>query len=153
MRIKDAMSTAVVSVGPNHTLRQAAELMSSRHVGAAVVIDPESAGHGILTERDILHCAAKGLDLDAETVVGHLTSDLVYGDPEWGLREAAHVMVRGGFRHLVVVGDEQVEGVLSVRDIVRVWSSGLADLSAATIGLSASPCFVDIATKLPPNAP
>ena len=125
MRIKDAMSTAIVSIGPEHTLRQAAELMSSRRVGSAVVLDPDSEGHGILTERDILNCVGNGLDLDSEKAFAHVTLDLVYGDPYWSLREAAQVMVRGGFRHLVVVGDHHVEGVLSVRDIVRVWSSGL----------------------------
>src|SRR6266496_2312359 len=52
MHVRDGMSTVVLTVGPGHTLRQAATLMAERKVGAAVVVDPEAAGPGIITERD-----------------------------------------------------------------------------------------------------
>ena len=55
MHVRDGMSTMVLTVGPGHTLRQAANAMAQRGVGAAVVLDPEMPGLGILTERDILH--------------------------------------------------------------------------------------------------
>src|SRR3954471_8859193 len=103
MKVREGMSKVVLSVGPGHTLRQAATLMASRHVGAAVVMDPEGEGPGILTERDILESVAKGQDPDAEYVAEHLTSDVVSADPEWSLEEAAAAMVRGSFRHLLVV--------------------------------------------------
>src|SRR5690349_276975 len=54
MQVRDAMSEAVLTVGPGHTLRDAARLMSDRRVGAAVVIDPDGGGPGIITERDVL---------------------------------------------------------------------------------------------------
>lgn len=123
MQVKDAMSTAVLSIGPAHTLRQAAVLMSQRRVGAAVVVDPEADGHGILTERDIMDAVGAGLDPDVARVSGHLTRDLVFAHPSWTLQEAAAAMVRGGFRHLVVIDDHEVIGVLSVRDVVRVWTN------------------------------
>ncbi|CAM3224393.1 cyclic nucleotide-binding/CBS domain-containing protein [Stackebrandtia soli] len=122
MQVREAMSTRVLSVGPAHSLRQAAALMTERRVGAAVVIDPDGEGHGILTERDIMACVGAGGDVDVEHVSSHLTRDLVYADPSWTLQEAAAAMVRGGFRHLVVIEDHDVVGVLSVRDIVRVWT-------------------------------
>lgn len=122
MRVKDAMSTTVLSIGPDHTLRQAATLMSQRRVGAAVVIDPDATGHGILTERDIMDSIGAGLDPDVERVAAHLTRDLVFADPSWTLQEAAAAMVRGGFRHLIVIEAGDVSGVLSVRDVVRVWT-------------------------------
>jgi CBS domain-containing protein len=119
MRVQDAMSKVVVQVGPDHTLRQAAELMAARRVGSAVVNDPDGAGVGIITERDILNALAKGLDPDTERAAGHITWDVVYATPAWTLEDAAGAMVRGGFRHLVVLEGIEVLGVISVRDILK----------------------------------
>jgi CBS domain-containing protein len=130
MRVADAMSTTVLTIGPDHTLRQAAALMSSRRVGAAVVLDPDTSGLGILTERDILIALGDGQNPDAERAGEHLTPDLVYAAPTWTLDEAAEAMVRGGFRHLVVLDNDEVAGIISVRDIVRVWSKSRTAASA-----------------------
>jgi signal-transduction protein with cAMP-binding, CBS, and nucleotidyltransferase domain len=123
MRVREGMSEVVLSVGPGHTLREAARLMAKRRVGAAVVVDPDSPGLGIITERDLLDSIGRDEDPDAERVCDHLTSDLVFAAPDWSLEEAAVAMVRGGFRHLVVCEGADVTGVLSVRDIVRVWTA------------------------------
>ena len=122
MRVRDGMSTAVLTVGPDHTLREAARLMSQRRVGAAVVSDPEGQGPGILTERDILDSIGAGQDPAAERVRDHLTADIVFAAPDWSLEEAAVAMVRGRFRHLVVTDGGEIAGILSVRDIVRCWT-------------------------------
>ena len=122
MQVRDGMSDMVLTVGPGHTLRQAAQLMSKRRVGAAVVMDPESSGPGILTERDLLDSLAAGQDPDTERVGDHMSSDIVFAAPEWSLEEAAVAMVKGGFRHLVVTGGGEIAGILSVRDIVRCWT-------------------------------
>ncbi|MGW0435695.1 CBS domain-containing protein [Micromonospora sp. NPDC003197] len=124
MRVREAMSSQVLVVGPDHTLRQAAQMMSERRVGSVVVVDPESHGIGIMTERDVLNAIGAGLDCDVERTAAHLTWEVVYAGPDWTLAEAAATMIRGGFRHLVVLEDGEVLGVISVRDIVRVWSSG-----------------------------
>ena len=117
------MSRQVLTIGPAHTLREAARMMAARRVGAAVVVDPEHAGVAILTERDILNSVAEGKSPDTELAAQHCTQDLVFAAPEWTLEDAAAAMVRGGFRHLVVVGGQDVIGLLSMRDIVRVWSA------------------------------
>jgi CBS domain-containing protein len=122
MRVHDGMSKVVLTVGPGHTLRDAARLMAERRVGAAVVIDPETPGPGIITERDLLEALGSGQDADAERVAEHLTSDIVFAAPDWSLEEAAVAMVRGGFRHLVVTEGGEVSGLLSMRDIVRCWT-------------------------------
>jgi CBS domain-containing protein len=122
MLVRDGMSGVVLTVGPGHTLRQAARLMAKRKVGAAVVMDPESEGPGIVTERDLLNSIADGQDPDTELVGAHLTAELVFASPGWSLEQAAAAMVRGGFRHLVVVEGGETVGVLSVRDIVRCWT-------------------------------
>lgn len=121
MTVRDAMSQNVLTVGPSHTLRQVSAAMHARRVGAAVVIDPDGEGAGILTERDVLVALAEGADPDVETVALHQTQEIVYATPNWTLNDAAEAMLRGGFRHLVVLEDGEVSGILSVRDIVRVW--------------------------------
>jgi CBS domain-containing protein len=122
MQVRDAMSSDVLTIGPDHTLRDAAKRMSGRRVGAAVVLDGDQDQPGILTERDILDAVGQGQDVDVERVADHLTSDIVVAHPEWGLGKAAAAMVAGGFRHLVVCDGPEVVGMLSVRDIVRVVS-------------------------------
>lgn len=122
MQVRDGMSTVVLTVGPGHTLREAARLMAERKVGAAVVMDPEQAGPGILTERDLLNAVGRGQDPDVERVGDHLTSSVVFAAPDWSLEDAAAAMVRGGFRHLIVTDAGEVAGVLSVRDVVRCWT-------------------------------
>jgi CBS domain-containing protein len=122
MHVRDGMSKVVLTVGPGHTLRQAAEQMARRNVGAAVVMDPEGEGPGILTERDLMRSIAEGQDPASEMVADHLTADSVSASPEWSLEEAAVAMIRGGFRHLLVVEAGETVGIVSMRDIVRCWT-------------------------------
>ena len=123
MQVSAGMSDVVLTINPGHTLREAARAMADRGVGAAVVIDPEQPGPGIITERDVLNAIAKGENPDTERVGDHLSAGLVFAAPEWSLERAAEAMVRGGFRHLVVIDGSEMVGVLSMRDIVRCWVS------------------------------
>jgi CBS domain-containing protein len=116
------MSDTVLTVGPSHSLRAVARLMAQRSVGAAVVMDPDGNGPGIITERDVLISIGAGQDPDTELVAEHLTREVVFAAPEWSLEEAATAMVRGGFRHLIVLERGETVGILSVRDIVRCWT-------------------------------
>ena len=123
MNVEHGMSQVVLTIGPAHTLREAARMMAARKVGAAVVVDPDHAGVGILTERDILLSVAAGQNPDDEVADAHCTQDLVFAGRHWTMEAAAAAMVRGGFRHLVVAEGQDVVGLLSMRDIVRVWSA------------------------------
>ena len=133
MQVKQGMSAVSLTVGPGHTLREAARLMAKRGVGAAVVIDPDQPGPGIITERDVLQSLGAGEDPDRERVCDHLSPQLTFAAPDWSLERAAVTMVRGGFRHLVVVDGGELTGVLSMRDIVRCWTQdgATSDLPAA----------------------
>jgi CBS domain-containing protein len=122
VKVRDGMSETVLTVGPGHTLREAAGLMAERNVGAAIVIDPEQPGPGIVTERDVLISIGRGQSPDEEKVADHLSANLTFAAPDWSLERAAEAMVRGGFRHLIVVDGGETVGVLSMRDIVRCWS-------------------------------
>jgi CBS domain-containing protein len=131
MNVRDGMTQIVLTVGPAHTLREASRMMSARRVGAAIVADPEAAGIGILTERDVLDGVGAGLDPDAELVGAHRTEHIVLAAPDWTLDQAAAAMVAGNFRHLIVIDGAEVAGLLSMRDIVRCWSGAVAGPAAA----------------------
>jgi CBS domain-containing protein len=122
MHVREGMSEVVLTVGPGHTLREAASAMCRRQVGAAVVLDPEAPGPGVITERDVLISLGAGEDPDREHVADHLTSNLTFAAPDWSLEQAAAAMVHGRFRHLVVVDGGELVGILSMRDIVRAWT-------------------------------
>ncbi|WP_028061233.1 CBS domain-containing protein [Candidatus Solirubrobacter pratensis] len=124
MRVRDAMTENVLTFEPGRTLRDAARFMTDHTVGAVVIIDPEQPGPGIVTERDLVRSLGNGQDPDTELVGDHLTANAAFADADWDLQEAADAMARGGFRHLVVVVDGALQGIISMRDIMRVWRPG-----------------------------
>jgi signal-transduction protein with cAMP-binding, CBS, and nucleotidyltransferase domain len=117
------MSDVVLTIGPGLTLREAAEQMASRNVGAALVDQAESPVPCILTERDILLSLGGGEDPDTERVGDHMSDSVIAASPDWSLERAAAEMSRRGIRHLVVYEGSELIGVLSMRDIVRVWTT------------------------------
>jgi signal-transduction protein with cAMP-binding, CBS, and nucleotidyltransferase domain len=131
MQVRDGMSDLVLTVGPSHTLREAAEMMVAKGTGAALVADDEQPGPCIVTERDILISLGRGEDPDAERVSDHMSEGVVAAAPEWSLERAAAEMSTRGIRHLVVFEGGDVAGILSIRDIVRVWTS-----AGATSGMT-----------------
>ncbi len=138
MDVRDGMNQVVVTVGPAHTLREAARRMTRADVGAAVVTDPEAAGPGILTERDLLTACGQDENLDTELVRDHLTQRLTYAAADWSLERAAGEMVRGRFRHVVVLDGSEVVGILSMRDIVRCWTGDGASCDVSETALNAT---------------
>ncbi len=117
MRVRDVASSAVVVVGPEHSVGDAARMMDRHRVGSAVVTDAEQLA-GILTERDVLRTVAQGADPEATKVAERMTRDVVTVGPDWDLVEAAGEMARRRIRHLVVFEGGQLLGVLSVRDVL-----------------------------------
>jgi len=117
------MSGVVLTLGLSHTLREAARMMTERGVGAAVVLDEEMPAPGVLSERDILNSLGRGENPDIERVGGHLSDSVISAAPDWSLERAAVEMSRRHIRHLVVVERGELVGVLSMRDIMRVWTS------------------------------
>lgn len=120
MRVAEAMTQRVLTVGTRTTVREACRLMGQHKVGAAVVVDDELPGPGIVTERDVLRAVAEGVDVETALVSEVMTFDARTASAAWDLDAAATEMVRRGFRHLVVVDDDGVlAGILSMRDVVR----------------------------------
>ena len=123
MEVRDGMSSVVLTVGPGHTLREAARRMSEKNVGAAVVLDEQEPGPRIVSERDILLSIGRQEDPDTELVGNHMSDSMITAAPAWSLERAAVEMSRRHIRHLVVVDGGEIVGVLSMRDIVRCWTS------------------------------
>jgi len=123
MEVREGMTSIVLTIGPGHTLRDAARQMTERGVGAAIVIDDQQPGPGIISERDILNSVGRGEDPDSELVSAHMPDTVITAAPDWSLERAAAEMARRGIRHLVIVEGGQLAGVLSMRDIMRVWTS------------------------------
>jgi CBS domain-containing protein len=123
MEVREGMSSVVLTIGPGHTLREAARRMTERGVGAAIVPDDEGPGPRIVSERDILNSLGRDEDPDTERVGDHVGDTVIAAAPDWSLERAAIEMARRHIRHLVVVDGGELVGVLSMRDIVRVWTS------------------------------
>ena len=123
MEVREGMSKVVLTLGPGHTLREAAKRMTDRGVGAAVVTDEGTPGPRVVSERDVLNSLGRGEDPDAERVGDHMSDTVISAAPDWSLERAAVEMSRRHIRHLVVVERGELVGVLSMRDIVRVWTS------------------------------
>ncbi|MFL5871919.1 MAG: cyclic nucleotide-binding/CBS domain-containing protein [Solirubrobacterales bacterium] len=123
MQVRDGMSEITLTVGPSHTLREAAEKMVEKGTGAALVIDAELPTPSVVTERDLLIAVAQGKNPALERVADHMSEGVITAAPEWSLERAAAEMSRRNVRHLVVFEAGDPIGVLSMRDIVRCWTS------------------------------
>lgn len=122
MEVREGMSDLVLTIGLGHSLREAARMMSERGVGAAIILDEESPGPRIISERDVLVSIGRGEDPDQERVADHMSDSVITAAPDWSLERAAAEMASRRIRHLVIVDGSDVVGMLSMRDIMRVWT-------------------------------
>ncbi len=116
--VADVMSRKLLTVEPSTSLAEAAERMTERGVGAALVLSGESIS-GILTERDVLRAVATG-SVEGTHVAAWMTRDPDTVDVSESLGQAAAVMIHGGFRHLPVLDAGKPVGIVSIRDLMRV---------------------------------
>ena len=118
MEIEPLVSRAILTVEPTDSLREAAVWMMERGVGSAVVVT-DGKPTGIVTYRDALRVIARGVDPESITVSDCIMKGLKTVPPSLDVHEAARVMREKGFRHLVVVDDQdRLVGVFSMRDLV-----------------------------------
>ncbi|CAN5325739.1 CBS domain-containing protein [soil metagenome] len=120
MHIEDVMNADMLTVDSEATLREAAQRMSERNAGAALVVGPNIGTQpGIITERDVLNSVAAGQDPNGQRVADNSTADVVTVTVDASLEQAVQKMTEGDFRHLLVVHGDEVVGIVSMRDLVR----------------------------------
>jgi CBS domain-containing protein len=119
VEVAEVMTPASVTDGPGQTLRAAATRMWEQQTGSLLVID-ERRLVGIVTERDLLRAVGQGKDVDGTTVADIMTTSLITVDPDTSVHEAARIMAADWIRHLPILVDEQVVGVVSLRDLAAV---------------------------------
>src|SRR3954447_19958381 len=114
---------AVVTITTDQTLEEAARMMRDRGVTALAVIDVDSRRDpGIITEADVGRAMADEADPRKRTVRDYLTLDVIAAISDWTLERAARTMIAGHFRHLMIVEEHKVIGILSMTDIVTTWA-------------------------------
>ncbi len=124
MNVRDVMSTDLLTVSPEATLRAAAQRMSERNAGAALLVDAATGTYpGIITERDMLDSIAVGHDPDTQRVADNATAEIVTVPIDASLEQATQKMLQGDFRHLLVVSRGDAVGIVSMRDLVRALTS------------------------------
>ncbi len=114
--LHEVMSTDLTVVPPSATVAEAAQLMSVRHVGSVLVVH-EKVLAGIFTERDVVRALASDFDAAQHQVSMWMTKDPVSIDPEASTGEALDRMLASGFRHLPVLEDGRLRGIVSLRDL------------------------------------
>jgi CBS domain-containing protein len=120
MHIEDVMNTDMLTIDSEATVREAAQRMSERNAGAALVVGPNTGVRpGIITERDVLNSVAAGQDPDGQRVADNSTADVVTVTIDSSLEQAVEKMTKGDFRHLLVIHGDEAVGIVSMRDIVR----------------------------------
>ena len=112
------MSRDLLTVEPDVHLGEVAKRMVAKDVGAVLVTEGKQLV-GILTERDVLRAVAQGIE-ESTVVADWMTRDPDTLDPEETTQHAAVLMIHGGFRHLPVTEGDEVVGMVSIRDLMRL---------------------------------
>jgi CBS domain-containing protein len=116
LTVGDVMTAVVVTTSPDNPVADAAAAMVRHKVGSALIMQGRLLA-GILTERDVLRAAASGTDLTSSPVSAWMTKDPEQASPDTTVEDALQVMLLHGFRHLPVLEDREVRGVVSLRDL------------------------------------
>jgi CBS domain-containing protein len=117
IQLRDIMTTQVLTTSAERPVAEVTGMMVKARVGSAVVMQGSWLA-GILTERDVLRAAASGADLTKSPVSEWMTRNPITATPDTTIGEAADVMLTNGFRHLPVVEGRELQGVVSIRDVL-----------------------------------
>ena len=117
IQLRDIMTAEVLTTSAERPVAEVTSMMVKIRVGSAVVMQGSWLA-GILTERDVLRAAASGSDLTKSPVSEWMTNNPITATPETTIGEAAEVMLTNGFRHLPVVEGRELQGMVSIRDVL-----------------------------------
>ena len=124
MQLRDVLAAKgrrVVTVSARSSVADAIRTMHAEQVGSVVVPDAEACPVGIFTERDVLRMYAEGdRDFDKLTVEARMTCSVVLGNPSMPVDEALGLMTERRFRHLPVMEDGKLVGLVSIGDLLKI---------------------------------
>ena len=132
MQVADIMTNASVTESPSDSLRSAADTMWRQQTGSLLVMDGDDLV-GIITERDVMKAVAQGRDVDTTPVSDVMTKDVLTIGPSTSAHEAARHMATRWIRHLPVVDNGRVAGVVSQRDLVGIFAAMVQEPDAAPL--------------------
>ena len=122
MKVRTILSTKgtnVITIRPEQTLKEATLLLAEHNIGALVVVNKAKQPVGIVSERDIIRTAARHDDVFSWTVSKVMTQDLITGVPQDDLISVAHTMTEKRFRHLPIMDQGELVGIVSIGDVVK----------------------------------
>jgi CBS domain-containing protein len=117
VKLCDIMTREVFTASPDTPVTEVAKAMVKGRFGSAIVMQGPVL-LGIFTERDVLRAAASGADPAASRISRWMTKDPVTAAPGMDSEEAAQLMLSQGFRHLPIVDEERLKGIVSLRDLL-----------------------------------
>ncbi len=123
MKIESILATKslnVITVRPDQLLKDAVDLLVEHDIGALIVVDERGQPVGIISERDIIREAARSETVLARTVAGVMTKDLIVAAPQDDLGAVLQTMIARHCRHLPIIDQERLIGVISMRDLLQV---------------------------------
>lgn len=110
---------AVFTIGPDQGVREAIQTLAANNIGALIVLDDRRFPTGILSERDIIRECARRDDTLHRSVGEIMTPEVTCGSPEDDVDAVLKTMTTGHFRHLPIVEDGQLVGMVTVGDLVK----------------------------------
>src|SRR5919202_5890249 len=130
--VEQIMSHPVITATSSETVAEAAARMSRQGVGSTVVVD-DGRPTGILTERDLVGLAASGADPTSSKVSEWMTETPDTIDPREDVTEAFRTLSERGYRHLPVVIDGRLTGIVSIRDLMKIAQIQAVETFAAEV--------------------
>ena len=118
VRVSSIMSTPAITVEPQATLREVAGVLRDASIGAVVVLAP-GRPMAVISERDIVLALADGADPDAIWAADVVTEEPRYVTPSHPVPRLAEEMLAAGIRHMPVVDENEVVGMVGARDALR----------------------------------
>ena len=119
-RILASKGRDVVTMQPHNTLRDVIDALAAKHIGALIIADPDGTMHGIVSERDVVRALANhGADALEDPVSNYMTKSVVTATEDETVLEVVGKMSKGRFRHMPVVVDDKLVGIVSVGDAIK----------------------------------
>ena len=122
MKVRNILATKkgrLITLQSDQPVRRAVALLSENRIGALVIVDSDGRLVGILSERDIVRSAALNEQLFGLPVEAIMTRDVIIGMPQDDIISVAHTMLEKRFRHLPIIDEDQLVGIISIGDVLK----------------------------------